>query len=44
MINCENISKHFDQKHVLENIDWQIPKGSVFGLVGPNGAGEKHLT
>ena len=43
MINCENISKHFDQKHVLENIDWQIPKGSVFGLVGPNGAGKSTL-
>ncbi len=43
MINCENISKQFDQKHVLENIDWHIPKGSVFGLVGPNGAGKSTL-
>lgn len=43
MIKCENISKHFDDKHVLENIDWTIPKGSVFGLVGPNGAGKSTL-
>lgn len=43
MIKIQNISKQFDQKHVLENINWDIPKGSIFGLVGPNGAGKSTL-
>lgn len=43
MIELKNISKHFDQKHVLEHIDWTIPKGSIYGLVGPNGAGKSTL-
>ncbi|KAF0227218.1 MAG: ABC transporter ATP-binding protein [Erysipelotrichaceae bacterium] len=43
MIALKNIKKSFDNKLVLENIDWEIPKGSIYGLVGPNGAGKSTL-
>ncbi len=43
MIALKNIKKSFDNKLVLENIHWEIPKGSIYGLVGPNGAGKSTL-
>ena len=43
MIALKNIKKSFDSKLVLENINWDIPKGSIYGLVGPNGAGKSTL-
>jgi len=43
MIALKNIKKSFDNKLVLENIDWDIPKGSIYGLVGPNGSGKSTL-
>jgi ABC-2 type transport system ATP-binding protein len=43
MIALKNIKKSFDNKLVLENIHWDIPKGSIYGLVGPNGAGKSTL-
>jgi len=43
MIALKNIKKSFDNKLVLENINWDIPKGSIYGLVGPNGAGKSTL-
>ncbi len=43
MINLKNINKQFDEKAVLENINWKVPKASIYGLVGPNGAGKSTL-
>lgn len=43
MIALKNLKKSFDNNLVLEHIDWEIPKGSIYGLVGPNGAGKSTL-
>jgi ABC-2 type transport system ATP-binding protein len=43
MIALKKKKKSFDNKLVLENINWDIPKGSIYGLVGPNGAGKSTL-
>lgn len=43
MISLVNVSKHFDETHVLDQVNWQVRKGSVFGLVGPNGAGKSTI-
>ena len=43
MINLKNINKQFDEKAVLENLNWKVPKASIYGLVGPNGAGKSTL-
>jgi len=43
MIKINNISKGFKNKQILSNLSLNIPKGSVFGLLGKNGAGKTTL-
>ena len=47
MIEFKNISKHYDLKgqtvRALDNINLQIPKGSIFGIIGYSGAGKSTL-
>lgn len=43
MIKLTNVSKSFDKTHVLDDVNWDVKKGSVFGLVGPNGAGKSTI-
>lgn len=37
------VTKRFREKYVLKDLDLEIPKGSVFGLLGKNGAGKTTL-
>lgn len=40
-IETENLTHHFSNKEVvLNNVNLQVPEGSVFGFLGPNGAGK----
>lgn len=40
-INIENLKKSYDgQINVLNNINLSIPKGEIFGFLGPNGSGK----
>ncbi len=47
MIKIENLCKAYDGTKVLDNFSLSVPKGSVYGLMGLNGAGKttviKHL-
>ncbi|MFV0537873.1 MAG: ABC transporter ATP-binding protein [Dysgonomonas sp.] len=46
MISINNISKTYTSKqpvHALDNINLQIEKGELFGLIGPDGAGKTSL-
>lgn len=43
MVEVRNVSKRFDDKLVLDNINFTIRKGEIFGLLGPNGAGKSTL-
>ncbi|MCR5093256.1 MAG: ABC transporter ATP-binding protein [Lachnospiraceae bacterium] len=43
MISCRDIRKSFDRKEVLRGISFEIPAGSIFGLLGPSGAGKTTL-
>jgi len=43
MINIQNLSKNFDDKQVLKNINMQFVQGNVYGIVGENGAGKTNL-
>lgn len=48
MILVQNVTKCFDQFKALDQLDIHVNKGSIYGLVGTNGAGKttiiKHLT
>ena len=39
-ITIENLTKKFEDKTALENLNLQVAKGEFFGLLGPNGAGK----
>lgn len=46
-VSISNLSRKFGSKPALDGIAFDVPRGSVFGLVGENGAGKttliKHL-
>lgn len=40
MINAESVTKYFDDIRAIDNVTATIKNGSVFGLIGSNGAGK----
>jgi ABC-2 type transport system ATP-binding protein len=40
MIKVNNVSKYFDDFKVLDDISMNVRKGTIYGLVGANGAGK----
>jgi ABC-type multidrug transport system ATPase subunit len=42
-IIVENISKSYDKVQALKNVTFQVDKGELFGLIGPDGAGKTTL-
>ncbi len=43
MINAIGLTKTFDEKTALKNIELTIPDGSIYGLIGSNGSGKSTL-
>ena len=39
----EHLSKHFEAKRVLQDIDFTFESGKIYGLLGRNGAGKTTL-
>lgn len=39
-IDVKNLTKKFDQFVAVDNISFQVEKGSIFAFLGPNGAGK----
>ena len=40
LVQVENVSKQFGAFKAVDNVSFNIEKGSVYGLLGPNGAGK----
>ena len=36
LVKCNNLCKEFDQKQILKNINLNISKGKIIGLLGKN--------
>lgn len=43
LIECQNLSKKFDDYEILKNINLTLPSGKIIGLLGQNGAGKTTL-
>lgn len=43
IIEVRNLKKKYDEKFILGEIDIEIPKGVIVGLIGENGAGKTTL-
>ena len=42
-IHCESISKNYKEVVALKNINFDVPRGEIFGIIGPDGAGKTTL-
>ena len=40
IISVQSVSKKFDERVVVDNLDLEVPSQACFGLLGPNGAGK----
>ena len=40
ILKTNNLTKKYDGKTVVDNLNLEIKKGEIFGLLGPNGAGK----
>lgn len=43
LLECKNLSKNFDNKKILKDINLIIPRGKIVGLLGKNGQGKTTL-
>jgi len=43
VINCNNLSKRYDEIEALKKVVLEVNEGEFFGLLGPNGAGKTTL-
>lgn len=43
ILACKNLNKSYGKKEVLQNLDLELEKGKIYGLIGRNGAGKTTL-
>ena len=43
MLELQNLQKFFATQKAVDDISFNLEKGSIFGLLGPNGAGKTTL-
>lgn len=40
IIKCENITHYYGNRLIYENLNFEVPKGKILGLLGKNGTGK----
>ena len=43
VIEAEGLSKGYDDRQLIENLNFKLPAGGIVGVIGPNGAGKSTL-
>lgn len=43
VLSVQNLTKFYGPIQALKNVSFDVPKGSVFGILGPNGSGKTTL-
>ena len=43
VIEAKNVNKGFDEKILMEDLNFRLPPGGIVGVIGPNGAGKTTL-
>lgn len=43
VIDAENLSIGFEDRLLIENLSFKLPRGGIVGVIGPNGAGKTTL-
>ncbi len=43
LLTVRNVSKRFGHHHVLNQVSFQVPRGAIVGLIGPNGVGKSTI-
>ena len=43
ILECYNLGKSFGNQKALSNVNLEIPRGKIIGLLGPNGSGKSTL-
>jgi ATP-binding cassette ChvD family protein len=43
VIECNNVSKGFGDRLLIDNFSFKVPKNAIVGIIGPNGVGKSTL-
>jgi len=43
VLSIKNIAKSYGSVQALNGVSFDVPQGSVFGILGPNGSGKTTL-
>ena len=40
MLTIKNLTKHFDNRTIIDHLNLEIPEGKILTIVGPSGGGK----
>jgi polar amino acid transport system ATP-binding protein len=43
MLTIKNLTKHFDNRTIIDHLNLEIPDGKILTIVGPSGGGKTTL-